>query len=551
MSSQVLGTGQRPSLQKTFSLDRVEGAGEKLGMTRLAAIFALIAAFLSSAAERARSEVTFALSFPDVESNTNQNWDDPTYGSLARATLQSVLNEVGREFAETATITISITSSMTTAYAAGATTATQVLQPGGFRDGNTYIKIKTGSDVNGSAPDAFIEYSFNLSLYADNNGDGVVNYLDFIGNLKGLTRHEILHILGAVSGINLANPAASQVTRHDTFLFDSAGRPLVNPDGSLSGTANLHDPNAYFDTLGSFPNYRINGEGDFAHLIGVHFPYRTTINDDDRAYLRTLGYAPPPGKLLNISTRMRVQTGDAVLICGFIITGTEPKTIVIRGIGPSLGALGVTGALQNPTLTLFQGDTQLEMNDDWHETNADEKRATGLQPVFSTEAAILRTLAPGSYTAIVRGKNDTSGIGIVEVYDLSATSDSKLANVSTRGFVETGDNAMFGGFIAGHPASENIEVIVRAIGPSLAAFGVPNPLQNPTLELYDENAMRVGQNDNWRDTDEAAIAASGFAPGNNAESAILTSRPPGNTTAIVRGADGGIGNALVEVYRLR
>jgi hypothetical protein len=460
-----------------------------------------------------------------------------------------VLDEIGREFAETATIQMSITSSMTTAYAAGANYAVSVPQPGGFRDGNVYVKIRTGTDVNGAATDAFIEYSFNLSLYADQNGDGVVNYLDFIANLKGLTRHEIIHILGAVSGIDPANRAASQVTRHDTFLFDSAGQALVSPGGLVSSTADLHDPNTYFDAIGP-TNYRINYDADFAHLIGIHFPYRTDINDDDRAYFRTLGYAAPPGKLLNISTRLRVQSGDAVVISGFIITGSQSKTVLIRGIGPSLGDVGVSGALQNPTLELFQGMTSLQTNDDWFETQADQLRATGLQPVYSTESAILRTLAPGSYTAIVRGKNDTTGIGVVEVYDLSATSNSKLANVSTRGFVEAGDNAMIGGFIAGHPSSANVPVIVRAIGPSLAGFGVPNPLQDPILELHNADGSLLQQNDDWRDDNASAIMASGFAPTNNAESAILISRPAGNTTAIVRGKNGGIGNALVEVYRL-
>src|SRR3954465_3818398 len=184
------------------------------------AIFSALCAL--ALATTGNAAVSFALSFPDVTSHTNQNWDDPTYGATARATLQSVLNEIGREFAETATIQMTITSSMTTAYAAGANTASYVLQPGGFRDGNTYIKIRTGTDINGSAPDAFIEYSFNLSLYSDQNGDGVVNYADFIANLKGLTRHEIIHILGAVSGIDPANPAGAQPMRHDTFLFDSA-----------------------------------------------------------------------------------------------------------------------------------------------------------------------------------------------------------------------------------------------------------------------------------------------------------------------------------------
>ena len=516
-------------------------------MFRLGAL-SLFAAF--TFAVNAYAEVTFALNFPDVTSHTNQNWDDPTFGATARATLQSVLNEIGREFAETATIQMTITSSMTTAYAAGANTASYVLQPGGFRDGNTYVKIRTGSDVNGSAADAFIEYSFNLSLYSDQNGDGVVNYADFIANLKGLTRHEITHILGAISGIEPANPAASQVTRHDKFLFDSAGRRLVNPGGTINSTASLHDANAYFDAIGAGPNYTINRADDFAHLIGIHFPYRTTINDDDRAYFRTLGYAAPPGKLLNISTRLRVQTGDAVLISGFIITGSEPKQVLIRGIGPSLEGVGVTGALQNPTLTLFQGNTQLEANDDWFETRSDEIRATGLQPVYSTESAILRTLAPGSYTAVVRGKNDTTGVGVVEVYDLSPTSNSKLANVATRGFVETGSNVMIGGLIAGHPSSNSVNLIVRALGPSLTGAGVPTVLADPILSLYDGNGALVVENDNWHDANESAIAASGFAPPNNAESAILISRPPGNTTAIVRGKDGGIGNALVEVYRL-
>jgi hypothetical protein len=192
----------------------------------------------------------------------------------------------------------------------------------------------------------------------------------------------------------------------------------------------------------------------------------------------------------------------------------------------------------------------LQTNDDWFETQADAIRATGLQPIYSTESAILRTLAPGSYTAAVRGRGDTTGVGVVEVYDLSPASNSKLANVSTRGFVETENNVMIGGFIAGHPSSDNVSVIVRAIGPSLTGFGVPNALQDPILTLHDANGTQIAENDNWRDSNETAIAASGFAPSNNAESAILISRPPGNTTAIVRGKNGGIGNALVEVYRL-
>ena len=520
-----------------------------IGTCRLLLLLVLLHAGIRLAA----GAVTFDLRFPDVVNDTNQHWDDLTYGAHARATLQTVLNEIGREFVETAAIQLEITSSTTTAYAAGAATASYHREPGGrFYDGNTYIKIRSGNDLNGAAADGSIEYSFNLSNYADQNGDGVVDLRDFIANLRLLTRHEIIHILGLTSGIILENPAISQPTRHDTFLFDSAGRPFVNPDGTVSSLANLSDPTAYFDGSGTAPNYRISRQHDFSHLDGILFPGRAAINDDDRAYFRTLGYAPQPAKLLNISTRMRVLSGDAVLIAGFIVTGAEPKRVVIRGIGPSLESRGISGALQDPTLELFDNaNNSLQTNNNWFDSQAEELRATGLQPEFSTEAAIVRTLAPGAYTAVVRGNGNNTGVGVVELYDLSDAADAKLANISTRGFVETGDNVMIGGFIVGRPASRDAELLVRALGPSLASSGVPNTLQDPTLSVHDADGNLVRGNDNWRDTQQAELTASGFAPPNDAESAMLIERPPGNTTAIVRGKDGTIGNALVEVYQLR
>jgi hypothetical protein len=181
-----------------------------------------------------------------VVNDTNRHWDDPTYGAEARATLQDVLNEFGREFAHTATVQLEITSTTTEPYTAGAFTASYHLQPDGVRDGNTYIKIRSGTDLNGSARDGGIDYNFDLTRYSDQNGDGVVDLRDFIANLAGLTRHEILHVVGSVSGVDRFNRAASQPTRHDKFLFDSAGRPFLNGDGSVSATANLDDPGAYF-----------------------------------------------------------------------------------------------------------------------------------------------------------------------------------------------------------------------------------------------------------------------------------------------------------------
>ena len=255
-------------------------------------------------------------------------------------------------------------------------------------------------------------------------------------------------------------------------------------------------------------------------------------------------------RLLNISTRLTVQTGDNALIGGFIITGSANKRVLLRAIGPSLSALGVSGALQDPSLELFQGDTLLASNDNWRDTQRVQIEATGIPPTNDAEAAIVRELAPGAYTAIVRGKDNTTGIGLVEAYDLERGTDAKLANISTRGFVQTGDNVMIGGFIVGGESERGTRVIVRGIGPSLTASGVPNALQDPTLDLVDSSGTPVATNNDWRDTQEAEIQASGVPPANNNESAIVATLAPGNYTAVLRGNGGTTGVALVEVYKL-
>ena len=512
------------------------------------------ASLLLIVAATARAAVTFDLTFPDVTSHTGQNWDDPSYGAQARSTLLNVLNEIGRNFADNATIQLTITSSMTTAYAAGAYYATTQVAPGGFRDGNIYVKIRTGTDINGGAVDGGIEYSFNFAglHYADWNNDGVLDMRDLIANLQGLTRHEALHLFGHVSGIDYANRANSQPTRHDTFLFDSAGRPFLNSDGTVANVANLDDPNTYFDPVGSGPNLQINAAHDYSHLIGTTFPYRQLVSENDRTYLATLGYplAPPAGNVFNISTRMRVGTGDSVLIAGFIVNGLEAKQLVIRGIGPSLASAGVSDALADPTLDVYRGSSLFTLNDNWRDNQPGELAGTGIAPTNDAESATIRTFEPSAYTAIVRGRNNTTGVGSVEVYDLSTSSDSRVVNISTRGFVEAGENVMIGGFIIGSAGSRSVDLVVRAIGPSLAGAGVPNVLPDPTLTLYDGNGVAIASNDNWRATQQAELQASGLAPTNDAESALLVTRPSGNATAIVRGKNGAVGNALVEIYRL-
>lgn len=257
--------------------------------------------------------------------------------------------------------------------------------------------------------------------------------------------------------------------------------------------------------------------------------------------------SPSAAQLLNISSRLRVQTGDNTLIGGFIITGTDSKKIAVRALGPSTH---VTGFVADPTLELHDASGALvTSNDNWGDsTEAAQIQAAGLAPGNASESAILRTLNPGAYTAVVRGKNNSIGTAVVEAYDLDPTNNSKLANLSTRGFVQTGDNILIAGFITGN-RNANINVLVRAMGPSLAAQ-LPAALADPTLELHDGNGALIGTNDNWQDSQKTEIEQTGIPPGNVKESAIVSSLPPGAYTAIVRGVNGGIGNAVVEVYNL-
>ena len=263
------------------------------------------------------------------------------------------------------------------------------------------------------------------------------------------------------------------------------------------------------------------------------------------------GTAQPPAQSLNLSTRLKVGTDDNVLIGGLIIDGTDSKEVIVRGIGPSLETAGLPlpGLLADPTLDLYQGDTLLMSNDNWKDSQETEIEATGLQPTNDLESAIVASLDPGEYTVILRGQNSGTGIGLVEAYDLDSAAVSTLANTSTRGFVETGDDVLIGGFIIGNGGSDT--VVVRAIGPSLADSGVATPLADPTLDLYDANGAVIRSNDDWRDSQESLIESTGLAPTNDAECAIIRSLEAGSYTAIVRGKDGGTGVALIEVYNLQ
>jgi hypothetical protein len=252
---------------------------------------------------------------------------------------------------------------------------------------------------------------------------------------------------------------------------------------------------------------------------------------------------------LNISTRLDVQTGDNVLIGGFIITGSNAKQVLVRGLGPSLADQGVTGALADPVIELHEPDGTVITNDNWQDTQKNEIIATTIPPSNSLESAIVATLQPGAYTVVLHGKGVGIGVGLVEAYDLDQTAASELANISTRGFVQSGDNVMIGGIIAGGQEGSST-IVVRGIGPSLGSMNVNNALQDPTLELHDSSGALIATNDDWQDTQESEIEMSGLAPIDDRESAIEATLAPGAYTAILRGKDNATGVGLVEAYNL-
>jgi hypothetical protein len=253
---------------------------------------------------------------------------------------------------------------------------------------------------------------------------------------------------------------------------------------------------------------------------------------------------PQTPRLGNISTRAQVDTGDNVLIGGFIITGTVPKNVIVRAIGPSLP---LTGQLLDPTLDLYNSSGQIiASNDNWKDQpNEQDIVNSQLAPNDDRESAILMILSPGAYTGIVHGNNNSTGIALVEAYDLDFAGDSSLGNVSTRSFVQSGDKVMIGGLIVVGSVAE--KVLARAIGPSLPVAGT---LADPMLDLYDGQGALIGSNDNWRDTQEAEILTTNLPPANDVESALIQTLAPGPYTSIVRGKDGASGVGLVEFYTL-
>ena len=304
-------------------------------------------------------------------------------------------------------------------------------------------------------------------------------------------------------------------------------------------------------------------------LLVLFFPFVSAISDASPGATTSESTTSPvsTSSLGNISTRSLVDTGENVLIGGFAVQGTGAKKVIVRAIGPELTQYGITNALRNPTLELRNASgALLGSNDNWQTTiiggiissnQISDIQNSGHAPTADSESAIIANLAPGNYTAIVRGVANTTGVALVEVYDLEPDTASVLSNISTRGFVQTGETVMIGGFTVQGTGTK--KVIIRAIGPELTQYGITNPLANPTLELHNASGALIGSNDNWQTTiiggvitgnQASDIQNSGHAPTADTESAIIANLAPGNYTAIVRGVTNTTGVALVEVYDL-
>ena len=385
----------------------------------------------------------------------------------------------------------------------------------------------TGPNAGGGVFYGGIAMDVSNTLIAGNtSGDMVAP--DVVGSFNSLGYNLIGKISAGSSGF-------TNGVNHDLVGTSTPLDPRVDPSGLLENGGPT-------DTIALLADSPAVDAGDPANM-----PERDQ-RDYDRNGTPDIGAfelgGTIPKTLANISTRLLVETGDNALIGGFIVTGTVAKPVLLRAIGPSLS---LDGKLANPFMELYDGaGAVIASNDDW-QTNANQQEIidTTIPPTDPLESALLVTVDPGAYTAIVRGVNDTTGIALVEAYDLDRTTDARLANISTRGLVQMGDDVMIGGFIV--LGSEDEDVIVRAIGPSLPVQG---KLADPILELYNSDGSLLASNDNWRDTQEGAIIATGVPPTDDAESAIVATLMPGAYTAIVRGVGNTTGVALVETYGL-
>ena len=436
----------------------------------------------------------------------------------------------------------------------------------------------------------------HLSLPTDRTDfvDGSSSFNAIAEAALNIWNQNLIHMQFAVDRNSILPPtdrdANTSVTMSNTIYGDTFGKNVLAVTLVTPRDNHLIEADVVFNSNWVWDSYRGNRAPDgsidfrrvalheFGHVVGLDHPDQAnpkqtvfaimnsivgnlddlqtddldgahSIYDSGPAYQNSV----PAANLVNLSTRAVVGLGENAVIGGFIIQGSQPATVILRGIGFSLPALGITDALEDPVIELHSDNTTLATSDDWIDDSwASTIASYHLDPSNSRESAIFMTLNPGSYTVIVRsfdnGDGHLTGTALVELYDLHTTG-GRAGNISTRGQVQSGDQVLIGGFIAGGTQSKT--VVVRAIGPSLATAGINQPLSDPTVELHDASGATIASNDNWgSDSNAAQIQSEGLAPANANESAIQATLNPGSYTAIVRGANGATGVGLVEIYDL-
>ncbi len=428
-----------------------------------------------------------------------------------------------------------------------------------------------------------IAYRSLLSLHEDDAAAVSALYPDTTVSTAYGTLSGNFRLADGVTAVRGANIWAKENTNHQVFSIVSDY--LQKSDGFFKmllppGTYTLHaeavdsqfnggsSVGPYSDTFPTDPSFQsplyVGGVAMTPLTLGNASPTQIAItagcaasasfnfNGTGSVTGNCGGSVAPPSSahLSNISTRGQVLTGNDVMIGGFVIGGSVAKTVVVRAIGPSLVNFGINNALANPTLQLVRSSDQatIATNDNWGSaSNAAQIQASGFAPSNSLESAILMTLAPGAYTAIVTGVGGGTGVGLIEVYEVDHP-EVPLINISTRGQVRTGNDVMIGGFVIQGSGPQT--VVVRARGPSLIPYGVLNTLANPTLQLVrSSDQVTIATNDDYTSAPNLAqLQATGFAPSNAFESAILITLNPGAYTAIVTGVGGGTGVGIIEVF---
>jgi len=489
---------------------------------------------------------------------------DSSYNMLTRPAIAAVaaIALFGRGWISAASVTdptqscpSTITHSSSQAIILGNSISCNTGPPGGFHFDTSYWRAFNMATFTGSQEYRITSVSFGIENARSGSGSGqpltVRLYTNAGGAFPGGNRTPI-----SSTSVNLVNQTQTIFNLPLAVTVPAGTSELVMEVFAPSGQ---DAENSFF--IGS--NTGTQTGPSYVSSANCGNPQPTDTADLGRPDMHIVfnvngscGTGPPtPAKALNIATRLRVETGDNAMIGGFIVTGSAAKPLVLRGIGPSLATLGISDFLSDPVLSLHGANgATLNQDDNWQDdpAQAAQINAAGLAPQDPRESGLAVTLTPGAYTAILSGKNQATGVGLVEIYDTNEATNSQLGNISTRGLVQTGSNVMIGGFILGG-STGNTRTAIRGIGPSLGQSGLSNVLENPTLELHDGNGTTLVANDNWQDdpTSAAALSANGFALQNNLESGIFMSLPPGNFTVILAGRDGGTGIGLVEIYNLQ